>query len=243
VADPTSDAAAIRRRVAAYDWHAVAEALDAHGYARLPRLLTAAQCRAAEESWDDEQRFRSFIDMARHGYGEGHYRYFANPLPPLVSALRTHLYPRLARIANGWEARLDRAPGWPPTLGALRARCHAAGQRRPTPLLLRYTADGYNCLHQDRYGDVWFPLQVVCPLSRVDADYEGGELLLVEQRPRMQSRASALRLARGEGLIFPGRERPVEGARRPYRVQVRHGVSRLISGQRSALGVIFHDAL
>jgi hypothetical protein len=167
----------------------------------------------------------------------------ADPLPPLVSALRTHLYPRLARIANGWEERLGRASGWPPTLGALRARCHAAGQRRPTPLLLRYTADGYNCLHQDRYGDVWFPLQVVCPLSRVDADYEGGELLLVEQRPRMQARASALRLARGEGLIFPGRERPVEGARRPYRVQVRHGVSRLISGQRSALGVIFHDAL
>jgi hypothetical protein len=179
--------------------------------------------------------------MARHRFGEGEYKYFAAPLPPLVAALRTQIYPRLVPVANRWAAALGTDP-YPPTLAAYLARCAAAGQRRPTPLLLRYAAGGYNCLHQDLYGALAFPLQLTCVLSEVGEDYSGGEFLLVEQRPRSQSRGEAIVLRRGDAIVFATRHRPVAGARGSYRVTMRHGVSRLRSGERMSLGIIFHDA-
>src|SRR6185369_9473883 len=185
----------------------------------------------------------STIDMARHAYGRGEYRYFAYPLPPLVTALRTALYPPLAATARGWAERMRRDPRqFPPTLDEFLARCHAAGQNRPTPLLLRYATGDWNALHQDLYGAVAFPLQVLVVLSERGVDYEGGEVMLVEQRPRAQSRATAISIARGEGLIFTNRERPVRGTRGDYRVVMRNGVSRLTAGSRITLGIIFHDA-
>ncbi len=179
--------------------------------------------------------------MGPRRYGEGTYRYFANPLPPPVRQLRTHLYPPLARIANAWRARLGAEPDFPARLAAFLDRCHRAGQARPTPLLLRYEREGYNCLHQDRYGSVAFPIQAVILLSPSHA-FSGGEFLLVEQRPRAQSRGEAIRLKQGCAVFFPNAERPVGGARGAYRVQVRHGVSRLARGRRTTLGIIFHDA-
>lgn len=232
----------IESRVARCDWPAIGEALDARGHARLPRLLTAGECRAAARLWEERERFRTHVDMARHRFGQGAYRYFANPLPPLVAALRRQLYPPLARVANRWSERLGSDERFPPTLKGFLARCHSEEQRRPTPLLLRYEAGGYNCLHQDLYGPVAFPLQVAILLSEPRRDFTGGELLLVEQRPRMQSRGEAIALARGEALVFATRERPVEGARGWYRTQLRHGVSTIASGERATLGIIFHDA-
>ena len=232
----------IRERIARFDWERVTSELDERGYARLPGLLKSAECRAIDELYDDRKRFRSHIDMALHRFGEGEYRYFDRPLPPLVEQLRRHLYPPLARVANQWNRRLGRDDRLPTSHSRFLKRCKAHDQLRPTPLLLRYRTGGFNCLHQDLYGDVAFPLQVACLLDRPDEDFTGGEFLLMEQRPRMQARAEAIRLSRGEGIVFPTRERPVRGTRGFYRAQLRHGVSRIHSGRRTTLGIIFHDA-
>jgi hypothetical protein len=232
-----------RRASPRYDWDAVHRDLDAHGFARLPGLLDARDCAALIALYDQDTRFRSTIDMARHNFGRGQYRYFGAPLPARVAELRTQLYPPLAQVAREWARRLGGDPvAYPPTLAGFLARCHAAGQRRPTPLMLRYRAGDWNALHQDTYGAVAFPLQVLVVLSRAGRDYEGGEVVLVEQRPRAQSRATALAMAQGDGLIFTNRERPVAGSRGDYRVVMRHGVSALTKGERFTLGIIFHDA-
>ncbi len=232
----------IRERIARLDWPAIAQSLDERGHATTPRLLEAGECAALVQLYTDERRFRSRIDMARYRFGEGEYKYFAAPLPPLVQALRVHLYRRLAPIANRWMEALGAPDRYPAELAPYLAQCAAHGQRRPTPLLLHYTAGGYNCLHQDLYGELAFPLQFTCVLSESGVDYTGGELLLVERRPRAQSRGEVIALARGEAVIFPTRFRPVAGARGWYRASMRHGVSRLRSGERMSLGVIFHDA-
>jgi len=232
----------IRLRVDALDWKALGPELEQEGHVRIPGLLTAHECQATAALYEVEERFRKTIDMGRHRYGEGEYRYFARPLPALVEGLRLGFYPHLARVANRWNQRWDREARYERSLRAFLARCRDAGQERPTPLLLRYRENGFNCLHQDLYGDVAFPFQLVVLLSEPRRDFEGGEFLLVEQRPRQQSRGEALTLARGEGLVFPTRERPVETARGVSRAQLRHGLSRLHSGERTALGVIFHDA-
>jgi uncharacterized protein len=230
-------------RRARRDWEATAAALDAEGWARLPGLLTVRQCAALRALFDRDALFRSTIDMRRHGYGSGCYRYFARPLPALVERLRHQLYGPLANVARAWARRLGGDPAdYPATLAAFLARCHAAGQQRPTPLLLRYRAGDWNALHQDRYGAVAFPLQVLIVLSERDRDYEGGEVVLVEQRPRAQSRAMVLTVAQGEGIVFTNRERPVRGTRGDHRVAMRHGVSALTKGERTTLGIIFHDA-
>lgn len=240
---PVSAVARIRDRVAGFDWKAVGAALDERGHARLPGLLPPRECDALRDLYADRDRFRSFVDLAAHRYGDrGDYRYFARPLPGVVAALRTHLYARLAPIANRWQAVLGRTDRFPRGIGPFLRHCHANGQVRPTPLLLRYERDGYNCLHQDLYGAVAFPLQVAVLLSEPGTDFSGGAFLLVEQRPRMQSRGEAIELGRGEGLVFPNRARPVSGRRGPYAVTVRHGVSRVEAGERFTLGVIFHDA-
>ncbi len=232
----------IRRRVAALDWKQLAEGLDSEGYARIPALLTDAECQSLARLYAEPGGFRKTISMERHRFGQGEYRYFAYPLPPLVSALRASLYPRLAAAANRWGEFLGTDVRYPRSLRPFLAHCREQGQARPTPLLLRYTAQGYNRLHQDLYGDVAFPLQLTCLLSRPDRDFTGGEFLLVEQRPRMQSRGEAISLQAGEGIVFATRERPVQGARGFQRAQMRHGVSTIRSGQRTALGIIFHDA-
>lgn len=229
-------------RATQIDWACVQAELDDRGYARLPQLLEPHECRALIECFGDESRFRSFVAMERYRYGRGDYRYFAPPLPQLVESLRQDLYAPLAGIANHWEERLGTPRRYPAALDAFLAECHAAGQTRPTPLLLHYEEDGFNCLHQDRYGEVAFPLQVVVLLSHPGRDFQGGELLLTEQRPRMQSRGEAITLSLGEGLVVPNQTRPVEGVRGHYRATVRHGVSRLHAGERYALGIIFHDA-
>ncbi len=232
----------IGARLAATDWPRLAAALDEEGHARLPGLLTAPECRELCGLYGDAERFRKRVDLGRQRFGVGEYRYFAHPLPPLVAALRTHLYPPLARIANGWLERLGSDERFPATLARFLAHCREREQTRPTPLLLRYEAGGYNRLHQDLYGEVVFPLQIACLLNRPERDFTGGEFLLVEQRPRQQSLGEAIALACGEGIVFPCRERPVSGARGPYRAQLRHGVSRVRSGERRTLGIIFHDA-
>jgi hypothetical protein len=232
----------IARRVAAVDWSAVERALDDAGFAVLRGVLSPAECRAVARLFDDDRRFRQTIDMARHRFGEGRYRYFARPLPPLVTALRAALYLPLATVANRWATALRAETRFPPTLGAFLRTCAAHGQRRPTPLLLRYGPGGYNALHRDLYGDVVFPMQATIMLDRSDVDFSGGAFLLVEQRPRMQSRGHAIVLDRGDAVLFPCRERPAAGARGAYRVAVRHGVSTVHSGMRTTLGIIFHDA-
>ena len=229
-------------RVGALDWEAVEAGLDERGWAPLPGLLRAGECRELARYYDDEGAFRSRVVMARHGYGRGEYRYFRYPLPGLVEGLRAALYPRLAPIANCWSEALGSPVRFPATLAEFLQRCHAAGQERPTPLLLRYGEGDHNCLHQDLYGEHVFPLQATFLLSRPGADFEGGELVLTEQRPRRQSRVEVVPLARGDGVVFAVRERPVQGTRGAYRVQMRHGVSTLRWGRRHALGVIFHDA-
>jgi hypothetical protein len=215
--------------------------LAEQGYATLP-LLDATTCRQLAGLYDDDTRFRSRVVMQRHNFGRGEYKYLAYPLPEPVAALREALYPPLAAIANAWRAALDEAAWFPPTLEAFLAQCHAAGQTRPTPLLLRYGQDDYNCLHQDLYGDLVFPLQLTVLLSDPGADFTGGEFVLVEQRPRAQSRPIVVPLTQGEAVIFPVHHRPVQGTRGPHRVTMRHGVSRVRSGRRHTLGVIFHDA-
>jgi hypothetical protein len=211
------------------------------GYARVP-LLSAAECRGLAALYDKADGFRSRVVMQRHGYGSGEYKYLSYPLPEIVARLRAALYPPLAAIANDWGVRLGEDRRFPERLEDYLTQCHAAGQTRPTPLLLRYGAGDYNCLHQDLYGDLVFPLQLAILLSEPGTDFTGGEFLLVEQRPRMQSRGEAIALAQGEAVIFPVRHRPVSGTRGTYRVTMRHGVSRVRSGVRQTLGIIFHDA-
>ena len=229
-------------RIAALDWPEIGAALDARGSATTGALLTQAECQALAGAYEDDSLFRSRIVMARHGFGSGEYKYYHDPLPDLIQGLRAALYPRLSPIANRWAEALGQADRFPATLAEFLARCHQAGQTRPTPLLLRYGPGDYNCLHQDLYGDLHFPLQVAFLLSRPGEDFTGGEFVLTEQRPRMQSRAEVVGLRQGEGVIFAVNQRPVQGTRGVYRVTMRHGVSRLKTGQRHTLGVIFHDA-
>jgi hypothetical protein len=215
--------------------------LNADGYAVIHSLLAGQECSALAQSYGTDSLFRSRVVMDRHGFGRGEYRYFDYPLPELVAGLRAGLYPPLAVIANRWSVLLRQELEYPATLAAYLSRCHEAGQERPTPLLLQYREGDYNCLHQDLYGDMVFPLQVTVLLSD-PADFSGGEFVLTEQRPRMQSRVSVVPLSRGDAVVFPVRHRPVQGARGIYRVSMRHGVSRLRSGSRHTLGIIFHDA-
>lgn len=232
----------VAARVAALDWPRIEADLDAAGHAAIGSLLTPAECEAVAALYDEPGRFRSRVVMARHGFGRGEYQYFAYPLPDMVQRLREALYPRLAPIANCWHAAMNIATRFPEAHGDYLARCHAAGQARPTPLMLRYGAGDYNCLHQDLYGEHVFPLQVAILLSAPGRDFDGGEFVLTEQRPRMQSRADVVPLAQGDAVIFAVHHRPVEGTRGTYRVNLRHGVSRVRLGRRHTLGIIFHDA-
>jgi hypothetical protein len=229
-------------RIAALDWAALAQALAAQGWATTGALLTPAECEALAMLYAQDAPFRSRVIMARHGFGRGEYKYLGYPLPELVAALRHALYPPLAAIANRWQEALAVEQHYPPDHADYLARCHAAGQVRPTPLLLQYGPGDYNCLHQDLYGEHVFPLQATVLLSRPGEDFSGGEFVLTEQRPRMQSRAEVVPLAQGEAVIFPVHHRPVAGMRGIYRVNMRHGVSRLRTGRRHTLGIIFHDA-
>ena len=228
--------------LAAIDWLKAGAELDDHGCATIGPLLTPQQCRSISAMYASEPPFRSRIVMARHGFGRGEYKYFSYPLPPLVEAFRTALYPPLAALASRWNEQMGLDVRYPAQHAEFLERCHQAGQIRPTPLLLQYAPGDYNCLHQDLYGEHVFPLQVAILLSEPGADFTGGELVLTEQRPRMQSRAEVVPLRQGEGVVFPVRHRPVHGTRGVYRVNMRHGVSRLRSGQRHTLGLIFHDA-
>jgi uncharacterized protein len=229
-------------RLAAADWPRLTAELDQRGTATLPGLFDRETCRAVAASYYDESKFRSRVVMANHGFGRGEYRYFAYPLPFDLAALRVRLYAALAPLANQWNERLKVAARFPATHGEFLARCHAAGQRRPTPLLLKYGAGDYNCLHRDLYGEHVFPLQLAVLLSSPGSDFEGGEFVVTEQRPRQQSRVEVVPLAQGDAVLFAVSERPVTGTRGAYRVTHRHGVSRVIRGQRHTLGVILHDA-
>ncbi len=233
---------ATARRLDAFDWPALAASLERDGAAILGGLLTPGECRALAALHDEGGLFRSRVVMARHGFGRGEYKYFANPLPPLVAGLRAALYPRLVPVANLWNERLGLDDRYPATLDEYLARCHAAGQAKPTPLLLRYGPGDYNCLHQDLYGECVFPLQATVLLSDPRVDFTGGDFILATQRPRMQSRADVAPLSLGDAVIFAVRHRPVEGSRGYYRVNTRHGVGTVRSGERRTLGLIFHDA-
>ncbi|MBI2799836.1 MAG: 2OG-Fe(II) oxygenase [Gammaproteobacteria bacterium] len=233
---------AIALRLLAIDWNQIASALDAHGAATIEGLLTPAECQAVAALYARDELFRSRVVMARHGYGRGEYQYFRYPLPDLVATLRTALYTPLVSIANRWNQALNIEVHYPFAHREFIARCHAAGQRRPTPLLLQYAAEDYNCLHQDLYGEHVFPLQIATLLSAPGRDFTGGEFVLTEQRPRMQSRAEVVPLAQGDAVVFAVHHRPIPGTRGVYRVNLRHGVSRIRSGHRHTLGIIFHDA-
>ena len=236
---PSSDIAA---RIDAIDWTQARDELDAQGCAVLNNLLTADQCRELAALYPDDTCFRSRIAMARHGFGRGEYKYFAYPLPDVIAQLRPMLYARLYQVANRWNEAMGIDIRYPPAHQAFLERCHAAGQTRPTPLLLQYGAGDYNCLHQDLYGEHVFPLQVAILLSEPGRDFTGGEFVLTEQRPRMQSRAEVVPLAQGDAVAFAVHHRPAQGTRGFYRVNLRHGVSRIRSGHRHTVGVIFHDA-
>ncbi len=224
------------------EWPDRLAALDERGHAVLPGLLDPAECRELAALYGSDEAFRSRVVMARHNFGRGEYKYLRYKLPPVVGALREALYPPLAPLANHWHERLRLAPRFPATLPEYLARCHAAGQQRPTPLILKYEAGDYNCLHQDLYGDLVFPVQATILLSHPGRDFTGGEFLLVEQRPRMQSKGEVVPLGQGDAVIFAVNHRPVAGAHGFYRARMRHGVSRLHSGRRFTLGIIFHDA-
>ena len=238
----TDTAADLGNRVDVLDWSALAGELDAYGCALTPRILTPEECRDVSSLYDDAERFRSTIDMARYRFGSGEYRYFAKPFPELVEHLRTAFYPQLLPIARDWARRLDRDAPWPDSLAEWLDMCHAAGQTKETPILLRYGANDWNALHRDLYGDLVFPLQVVIGLDQPGVDHTGGEFLLVEQRPRAQSRGTATVLPQGHALIFTTRDRPVRSARGWSASPVRHGVSVVRSGVRHTLGLVFHDA-
>jgi uncharacterized protein len=227
----------------ALDWPALERDLDAYGCAVAPKLISPETCGELAALYPDDARFRSRVVMASHGFGRGEYKYFADPLPELIVALRRGLFRRLAPIADRWNEAMGVSVRYPAEHEAFLARCRQAGQTRPTPLLLRYGEGDYNCLHQDVYGEHLFPLQVAILLSEPGRDFAGGEFVLTEQRPRMQSRAEVVSLSQGDGVIFAVRERPAQGTRGTYRVTMRHGVSRLRSGRRFTLGVIFHDAV
>ena len=235
--DPT-----LAERVAAVDWQRVAANLDDEGHAPLHSMLSVEQCASLAAGYESDAQFRSRVVMARHGFGRGEYKYFAYPLPGLIASLRSALYPRLVGIANRWNEAMGIAGRYPDDHAEFLERCHRAGQVRPTPLLLQYGEGDYNCLHQDLYGEHVFPLQVAFLLSQPERDFTGGEFVITEQRPRMQSRATVVPLDQGSGVIFAVNNRPVQGARGFYRVKLRHGVSRIRSGKRHTLGIIFHDA-
>jgi hypothetical protein len=232
----------VQTRLASADWEEIARDLDARGSAVIERVLSPAHCRSIANLYETDGRFRSKVVMERHGFGRGEYKYFNYPLPPLVADLRSSLYAHLAAIANRWNAALGIDVRYPPAHSAFVARCHAAGQTRPTPLMLRYGAGDYNCLHQDLYGEHVFPLQATILLSDPEGDFAGGEFVLTEQRPRMQSRPEVVALHQGDAVIFAVQHRPVQGSRGVYRVNMRHGVSRVRRGHRQTLGIIFHDA-
>ena len=232
----------VESRVEAIDWARVGTDLDAHGWAMLQGILSAKECSAIAGLYEDDSRFRSRIVMARHGFGRGEYKYFSYPLPEIIAGLRTSIYPRLAPIADRWNEAMGVDVRYPAEHAKFLARCHRAGQTRPTPLLLQYGRDDFNALHQDLYGEHVFPFQVAFLLSTPGDDFTGGEFVLTEQRPRMQSRAEVVPLGQGDAVVFAVQHRPVKGTRGFYRVNLRHGVSRLRSGHRHTLGVIFHDA-
>lgn len=229
-------------RVWALPWGRILASLHEHGHATIPALLTYAECQQLADTYADDAAFRSTVVMSRHGFGRGEYRYFDYPLPESVAGLRESVYPQLVSLANQWQETLGLEARFPTEHGEFLRRCHESGQKRPTPLLLRYGADDYNCLHQDVYGEHVFPIQMAVLLSEPGEEFSGGEFLLTEQRPRMQSRAEVVPLARGDAVLFAVRHRPAHGARGPYRVAMKHGVSRLRWGRRHTLGVIFHDA-
>ncbi len=235
-------APSIDTRVEMLDWATASTHLDHHGWAMFEQLLTADECETIAGFYADDRRFRSHVVMARHGFGRGEYKYFAYPLPDIVAHLRTTMYPKLAPIANRWNESMGIDVRYPGAHADFITRCHDPGQTRPPPLLLQYGADDYNCLHQDLYGEHVFPLQVAILLSEPEKDFTGGEFVLTEQRPRMQSLAEVVPLRRGDGVVFAVHTRPVQGTRGTYRVNMRHGVSRLRSGHRHTVGVIFHDA-
>jgi hypothetical protein len=235
---PTS----IAQRIESFRWDAIHAELDAHGAAVAGPLLSPEECKTLVDGYDNENLYRSRVVMARHGFGRGEYRYFAYPLPTIVAELRESLYPHLAEIANRWNEALGVDVRYPAGHGALKTLCHDAGQTRPTPLILKYEAGDYNCLHQDIYGEHIFPLQIAFLLSAPGKDFTGGEFTLTEQRPRMQSRVEVAPLGQGMGVIFSVHHRPVKGTRGTHCVNMRHGVSRVRSGQRFTMGVIFHDA-
>lgn len=232
----------LSERVAGLDWVRIEADLDANGHALTGPLLEPAECAAIAARFTDDALFRSHIIMARHGFGRGEYKYFDHPLPDDITSLRAALYPRLMPVANRWHTAMGIEARFPADHTEFLARCHAAGQTRPTPLLLRYEAGDYNCLHQDVYGDLVFPLQAAFLLSAPGVDFEGGEFVMTEQRPRMQSRAHVAPLTQGQGVIFAVRHRPVQGTKGVYRVTMRHGVSPVRSGLRFTAGIIFHDA-
>jgi hypothetical protein len=242
VHDGSTPPRTIVERVGAFDWSAAEAALDERGWAPLTQALTATECDALASLYSRDEHFRSRVVMARHGFGRGEYKYFRYPLPALVAELRTQLYARLVPLANRWNELLALDVRFPDEHAAFIERCHRAGQQRPTPLLLQYGPEDYNCLHQDLYGEHVFPLQAVFLLSSPSDDFSGGEFVLTEQRPRMQSRAEVVPLAKGDGAIFAVNQRPKRGMRGFYRVTMRHGASRVRSGRRCTAGVIFHDA-
>ncbi|MCY9691370.1 2OG-Fe(II) oxygenase [Paenibacillus alginolyticus] len=232
----------LSQRIADLDWNFIQQSLDEHGYAKLPGLLSHTECKEIISTYEEEGNFRATIDMARYRFGIGEYKYYNAPLPFMLQQLREGLYPELAITANRWLEQLGHNASYPATSAEFLEQCHQEGQNRPTPLILKYEAGGYNCLHQDLYGEVFFPFQVVFALNQREVDFTGGELLLVEQRPRAQSRGHVITLKQGEGLIFPTNHRPVLGTRGYYRTTLRHGVSTVTTGTRYSLGIIFHDA-
>ncbi len=228
--------------IPAYDWQKIGAELDEFGATILRNIISPQNCRELVAGYHNMAAFRTVISMRKHGFGRGEYKYYANPIPALIWNLRQTLYPQLAPIANRWSERLGSDVRFPPTHDEFLDRCHAAGQTRPTPLILQYVKGDYNCLHQDIYGDIAFPLQVAILLSEPEKDFTGGEFVLTEQRPRMQSRAEVVPLRQGDGVVFAVNDRPMQGTRGDYRVKMRHGVSRIRSGQRHTLGLIFHDS-
>jgi hypothetical protein len=234
--------AAIQARVDAVDWTKVRAELDTQGWAVVPKLLTHSEANLVAGLYHQEHGFRSQVTMARHGFGRGEYKYFSYPLPPLIQTLRTAAYPHLAPIANQWQERMGKEVRFPNDHAAFLDRCHQAGQIRPTPLLLQYAAEDYNCLHRDLYGEHVFPMQIAILLDQPGEDFEGGEFVMTEQRPRMQTRAMVLPLKKGDAAIFAVNARPMKGVRGDYQVKLNHGVSKLYHGKRHTVGVIFHDA-
>ncbi|MWV42969.1 prolyl 4-hydroxylase subunit alpha [Paenibacillus sp. HJL G12] len=232
----------LSERIAALDWTSLHRSMDEQGFALFPPILDELECAQLADSYEDEPLYRKTIDMKRYRFGAGEYKYYQAPLPDIPQQLRQGFYPELAQAANRWLNQLGKPPRYPDSLQNFLEECHAAGQTRSTPLILKYEAEGYNCLHQDLYGEIYFPFQVLLVLNQQGADYEGGEFLLVEQRPRAQSRGHVIRLDRGAGVIFPTQMRPVQGTRGHYQAKLRHGVGTITSGTRYSLGIIFHDA-